>query len=409
MEIRSGVDLCSEADTQPCGSGLRVPGQIDVTGPQRPPVARGPNRVYAANRFLVSLCLPESSSLVSAAITPRGPVPLHRENLPLLYSTTRKPAQRLRSGPSRPRAEPAMDTIMQQQKLPSPVASSSAAADAIVSATLSQYSALPFAPQPGKHTVLASFALHDPDAGRVRLLSLGAGVKCLPAHRLPVRGDALHDSHAEVLARRGAIRWLLEEVQRDVARAQEEETKSADAAWVCARADGLYALRDNVHLWMYASTVPCTSHPFSFPTANLLPPQTFSTFDHRTCHLIFTLFCVSPRWRCVHGNPRSHTGPRSVRTHGRRHAPSPATGDTLSGPRRLRTTRCVTDQTGSRGCATRAQHVVQRQDRALVRAWHTRRARQSDSRTHIHPRGRAWRGRSFYAGASPNGLRPCIL
>ena len=136
--------------------------------------------------------------------------------------------------------------------------------DTIVSATLFQYSSLPFAPQPGKHTVLASFALHDTHSGRVQLLSLGAGVKCLPASRLPVRGDALHDSHAEVIARRGAIRWLLEEVQRD-ARARLEEgqnehsaTASASlSAWVCARDDGLYALRDNVHLWMYASTVPC--------------------------------------------------------------------------------------------------------------------------------------------------------
>jgi tRNA-specific adenosine deaminase 1 len=174
-----------------------------------------------------------------------------------------------------------MATIVQQRQQPSSSVASSSAADAIVSATLSQYSSLPFTPQPGKHTVLASFALHDPDAGRVRLLSLGAGVKCLPAHRLPVRGDALHDSHAEVIARRGAIRWLLEEVQRDVARTQgreqapnEEELKStgAEAAWVCARADGLYTLRDNVHLWMYASTVPCTSHPFPFPMQTFLSP-----------------------------------------------------------------------------------------------------------------------------------------
>lgn len=142
-----------------------------------------------------------------------------------------------------------------------------AISDAIVSATLFQYSSLPFAPQPGKHTVLASFALHDTHSGRVKLLSLGAGVKCLPASRLPVRGDALHDSHAEVIARRGAIRWFLEEVQRD---AQAQGQKSghstsvsvSESAWICARDDGLYVLRDNVHLWMYASTVPC-AHPSS--------------------------------------------------------------------------------------------------------------------------------------------------
>jgi tRNA-specific adenosine deaminase 1 len=142
----------------------------------------------------------------------------------------------------------------QQQEQPS-------IANAVVTATLSQYASLPFGPQPGQHTVLASFALHDPRSGenRVKLLSLGAGAKCLPAHRLPVRGDALHDSHAEVVARRGAIRWLLEEAQRESHRRaqQEDDDDDGEDAWICARADGVYALRDDVHLWMYTSTVPC--------------------------------------------------------------------------------------------------------------------------------------------------------
>ena len=141
-----------------------------------------------------------------------------------------------------------------------------AISDTIVSATLTQYSSLPFAQQPGKHTVLASFALHDTRSGRIQLLSLGTGVKCLPASRLPIRGDALHDSHAEVIARRGAIRWFLEEVQRDAQsqcqnlneRPTHVSVSASKSAWVCARDDGLYVLRDNVHLWMYASTVPCT-------------------------------------------------------------------------------------------------------------------------------------------------------
>ena len=125
--------------------------------------------------------------------------------------------------------------------------------DDVVSVTLTQYSLLPIIPQPGKYTVLSSFALRNPQqSGRTHLLSLGTGVKCLPASRLPPLGDALHDSHAEVIARRGAIRWFLEEVQRDV-------QAPGSSAWICARKeDGLYTLRDDVQLWMYASTVPCT-------------------------------------------------------------------------------------------------------------------------------------------------------
>lgn len=186
---------------------------------------------------------------------------------------------------------------------PRAIAESDAITNDIVSAVLSQYAQLPTAPQPGKYTVLAGFTLHDSESGSdprtggtaTRLLSLGAGAKCLPACRLPERGDALHDSHAEVIARRGAVRWLLEEVQRDArargrarARAQlaggpaapagrdahsefedsglDSGSGSSTSTWVCPRPDGRYALRDNVRLWMYVSTVPCTS-PFPSPSS----------------------------------------------------------------------------------------------------------------------------------------------
>jgi tRNA-specific adenosine deaminase 1 len=138
----------------------------------------------------------------------------------------------------------------------------------VVAAVLAQYASLPWAPQPGKHTVLAAFALHDPHSGRTQLLALGAGAKCLPAGRLPTRGDALHDSHAEVIARRGAVRWLLEEAQRAAAHRHQDARGSSPSsasasAWLSAcegsQEDGrpVFALRDGVRLWMYASTVPC--------------------------------------------------------------------------------------------------------------------------------------------------------
>ena len=179
------------------------------------------------------------------------------------------------------------------------------AIDDLVSLSLSQYSRLPCAPQPGKYTVLASFALHDPRTRRTELLSLGTGAKCLPEARLPKHGEALHDSHAEVIARRGAIRWLLEEVQRDArarARApgtgtepvrgessfvsESESEFEFESTWVYARSDGSYALRDDVQLWMYASTVPCTC---IFRCA-FLDSFVFFCFSH------FLFFSHTGRW-----------------------------------------------------------------------------------------------------------------
>ncbi|KAH8986322.1 adenosine deaminase/editase [Lactarius akahatsu] len=137
----------------------------------------------------------------------------------------------------------------------------------VVTSVLAQYDSLPWTPQPGKHTVLAGFALHDLHSGRTQLLALGAGAKCLPAVRLPVRGDALHDSHAEVIARRGAVRWLLEEAQRATAHRHQDargpSSSASASAWLSACGDleedgqPVFALRDGVRLWMYASTVPC--------------------------------------------------------------------------------------------------------------------------------------------------------
>ena len=147
--------------------------------------------------------------------------------------------------------------------------------DDVVTAALAQYASLPWAPQPGKHTVLAGFVLHDLHSGQTQVLSLGAGAKCLPACHLPTCGDALHDSHAEVIARRGVVRWLLEEAQRAAthrdqhARGSSSSSSSAASssvsasAWLSAREDSekdgrpVFALKAGVRLWMYASTVPC--------------------------------------------------------------------------------------------------------------------------------------------------------
>ncbi|KAK0191364.1 adenosine deaminase/editase [Armillaria mellea] len=93
-------------------------------------------------------------------------------------------------------------------------------------------------------TILASVFLTD--EGRTKVISIATGTKCLPTSRLPTQGEALHDSHAEVLARRGAIRWCMEEILRPTT-----------SDWIVRQTNGKYALRDGVALNLYISTVPC--------------------------------------------------------------------------------------------------------------------------------------------------------
>ena len=123
------------------------------------------------------------------------------------------------------------------------------APDALASIALRQYDSLKFQPPPRQFTILAAFVLSNP-TGDLQVISLGTGSKCLPGIRLENGGNAVHDSHAEVLARRGAVRWLLEEVRR-------VGQKGEASAWIAQQPDGKFAPRPGVLVHLYVSTLPC--------------------------------------------------------------------------------------------------------------------------------------------------------
>lgn len=120
--------------------------------------------------------------------------------------------------------------------------------DLEIAAILESFSATSFTPPASQYTVAAAFFLTHP----FKLLSLATGTKCLPTVRLPSTGEALHDSHAEVLARRGAIRWFLDEIIRC-----NSPTQSYSSPWICASRNNRYSLQAGVQIHLYISTVPC--------------------------------------------------------------------------------------------------------------------------------------------------------
>lgn len=92
-----------------------------------------------------------------------------------------------------------------------------AAAAAAATAALASYTALPATGKPpaGQWTVLAGFVAVERDDGGALVtttLSLGSGSKCVGADRRSPRGDVVNDGHAEAMARRGFVRWLLHEL-----------------------------------------------------------------------------------------------------------------------------------------------------------------------------------------------------
>lgn len=95
--------------------------------------------------------------------------------------------------------------------------------DKVVQASIDLYNSLRNHGKPARRpnnveewTVLATISLVFPSSSEVQVVSLGTGVKVLPANRLPPLGDAVHDSHAEVLAKRGFVRWMMEEAKASV-------------------------------------------------------------------------------------------------------------------------------------------------------------------------------------------------
>ncbi|KAJ7122806.1 adenosine deaminase/editase [Mycena epipterygia] len=123
----------------------------------------------------------------------------------------------------------------------------------LVEPIMALYRTLPLRPPSQQYTILASFFLTSDDSGLYKILSVATGTKCLPVNKLSLDGESVHDSHAEVLARRGAVRWFLEEIGR-CHRASDTVFQSD---WISLCPDGKFALKNNARLMLYVSTVPC--------------------------------------------------------------------------------------------------------------------------------------------------------
>ncbi|KAF7725107.1 hypothetical protein EC973_000433 [Apophysomyces ossiformis] len=96
-------------------------------------------------------------------------------------------------------------------------------ANKIASASLEQYYKLSKQGKPLVHaakaewTVLACILkvhMRSEDDYSIQVISLGTGLKCLPYSKLCRTGELVNDSHAEVIARRGFIKYALEQAQK---------------------------------------------------------------------------------------------------------------------------------------------------------------------------------------------------
>ncbi|XP_027882405.1 tRNA-specific adenosine deaminase 1 [Xiphophorus couchianus] len=110
-------------------------------------------------------------------------------------------------------------------------------------------------PEPGREWSLLAAVLRitrrpNSDSVEMEVISLGTGTKCIGKAAMSAAGDVLNDSHAEVIARRGCIRYLIQELHRAVSSRYSSLFRPADRR-------GKWRLQPGVSFLLFTSHTPC--------------------------------------------------------------------------------------------------------------------------------------------------------
>lgn len=82
-------------------------------------------------------------------------------------------------------------------------------------------------------------------------MALGAGSKAISGRSLSKQGDRVHDCHAEVLARRGMLRFLYTQLEKIKNHCQDQ------SIFVRKEDSELYSIRDDISFHLFISKPPC--------------------------------------------------------------------------------------------------------------------------------------------------------
>lgn len=126
-------------------------------------------------------------------------------------------------------------------------------ADVIARLVLSKYSELmENDPTHARRKVLAGVVMTQGDLENAKVISIGTGTKCVSGEYMSLRGAALNDSHAEIVAKRGLSLYLYSQLQLLA------DPDVAGNSIFVENCDGRgYKLRDNVKFHLYINTAPC--------------------------------------------------------------------------------------------------------------------------------------------------------
>lgn len=98
-------------------------------------------------------------------------------------------------------------------------------------------------------TILSAIIM-ERDGGILEVVSMGTGTKCIGANTLSANGDILNDSHAEIIARRAFVRFLLFQINH----ARNNDGKSI---FHFDENSKRYVLASDLKFHMFTSSSPC--------------------------------------------------------------------------------------------------------------------------------------------------------
>lgn len=145
-------------------------------------------------------------------------------------------------------------------------------------------------PGPREWTVMAAIVLLRSDTDEMSVVAMATGSKCIGPIKMSPLGDVINDSHAEVLARRSFIRFLMAQL----ALLGTEVSHNSIFLNKIDSVTGLYEVKSDMSFHLYTSQAPCgdasifdTELTVSMPSKRrrMCPDTSSELFDkdiHRT-------------------------------------------------------------------------------------------------------------------------------
>ena len=107
-------------------------------------------------------------------------------------------------------------------------------------------------PSLSRYKVLAGIVMtRGPTADGSTVICVTTGSKCISGGQLSMEGEALNDCHAEVLARRGLVSYLYDQLNVHSTNPSESIFESNDSDNSCLK------LKNSVLFHLYISSAPC--------------------------------------------------------------------------------------------------------------------------------------------------------